>query len=157
MRPGSPTTPTRPPRSRPRSTPGSGTPALVSASTPAPGPACSRWGQAPTANGSLAVRWAQDTTGQFHLQVTVPSSTSGEVWVPLATAAQHQLRPDHRRDVPAPQRPVRHLRRGRRNLLLQFLVHTDGLTSRSAQLSKESADCGPLDGGDFPCLLVGRL
>jgi hypothetical protein len=43
-------------------------------------------GQVPTASGSLIVRWAQDTTGQFHMQVTSPSGTSGEVWVPLATA-----------------------------------------------------------------------
>jgi hypothetical protein len=43
-------------------------------------------GQIPTASGSLAVRWAQDTAGQFHLQVVSPSNTSGEVWVPLATA-----------------------------------------------------------------------
>ncbi|WP_203906193.1 carbohydrate-binding protein [Rhizocola hellebori] len=43
-------------------------------------------GQVPTANGSLIVRWAQDTASQFHLQVTSPSGTSGEVWVPLASA-----------------------------------------------------------------------
>jgi hypothetical protein len=44
-------------------------------------------GQVPTANGSLTVRWAQDATGQFHLQVTSPAGTSGEVWVPLASAS----------------------------------------------------------------------
>jgi hypothetical protein len=43
-------------------------------------------GQVPTASGSLTVRWAQDTAGQFHLQVTSPTGTSGEVWVPLASA-----------------------------------------------------------------------
>jgi hypothetical protein len=43
-------------------------------------------GQVPTASGSLIVRWAQDSTGQFHLQVVSPSGTSGEVWVPLASA-----------------------------------------------------------------------
>jgi hypothetical protein len=44
-------------------------------------------GQVPTASGSLSVRWAQDTAGQFHLQVVSPSGTSGEVWVPLASAS----------------------------------------------------------------------
>jgi hypothetical protein len=43
-------------------------------------------GQIPAANGSLTVRWAQDTTGQFHLEVSSPAGTSGEVWVPLASA-----------------------------------------------------------------------
>jgi hypothetical protein len=43
-------------------------------------------GQVPTASGSLAVRWARDTTGQFHLQVVSPGGTSGQVWVPLASA-----------------------------------------------------------------------
>ncbi|WP_062431628.1 alpha-L-rhamnosidase C-terminal domain-containing protein [Herbidospora daliensis] len=54
-----------------------------------PRPANVTWAQgaAPTARGALTVRWAQDNTRQFHLQVTSPSGTSGEVWVPLATAA----------------------------------------------------------------------
>jgi len=44
-------------------------------------------GQVPTASGSLTVRWARDTAGQVHLQVISPSGTSGEVWVPLASAS----------------------------------------------------------------------
>ncbi|HZN72183.1 MAG TPA: carbohydrate-binding protein [Micromonosporaceae bacterium] len=44
-------------------------------------------GQIPTASGSLIVRWARDTAGQVHLQVISPSGTSGEVWVPLASAS----------------------------------------------------------------------
>ena len=44
-------------------------------------------GQVPTASGSLIVRWARDTAGQVHLQVISPSGTSGEVWVPLASAS----------------------------------------------------------------------
>ena len=43
-------------------------------------------GQVLTATGSLIVRWAQDTAGQFQLQVASPAGTSGEVWVPLASA-----------------------------------------------------------------------
>jgi hypothetical protein len=43
-------------------------------------------GQVPTPGGSLTVKWARDTTGQFHLQVTAPAGTSGQVWVPLASA-----------------------------------------------------------------------
>jgi hypothetical protein len=44
-------------------------------------------GQVPTASGSLTVRWARDTAGQVRLQVVSPSGTSGDVWVPLASAA----------------------------------------------------------------------
>jgi hypothetical protein len=44
-------------------------------------------GQIPTARGSLTVKWARDTTGQFHLQVTAPTGTSGQIWVPLASAS----------------------------------------------------------------------
>jgi hypothetical protein len=33
------------------------------------------------------VKWAQDTAGQFHLQVTSPGGTSGQIWVPLASAS----------------------------------------------------------------------
>ncbi|GIH02279.1 hypothetical protein Rhe02_03460 [Rhizocola hellebori] len=44
-------------------------------------------GQVPTRYGALSVKWAQDVAdGQFHMQVVSPSGTSGEVWVPLATA-----------------------------------------------------------------------
>jgi len=43
-------------------------------------------GQVPTASGSLTVRWARDGAGQVQLQVVSPSGTSGEVWVPLASA-----------------------------------------------------------------------
>ena len=53
-----------------------------------PHPANLAWaqGQVPTAGGSLIVRWAQDSAGQRQLQVTSPAGTSGEVWVPLASA-----------------------------------------------------------------------
>lgn len=37
--------------------------------------------------GSLAVKWARDSAGWFHLQVTAPAGTSGQVWVPLASAS----------------------------------------------------------------------
>ncbi len=43
-------------------------------------------GQVPTGSGSLTVRWAADSSGQFHLQVVVPSGTSGQVWVPIASS-----------------------------------------------------------------------
>jgi hypothetical protein len=44
-------------------------------------------GQVPTAGGSLVVKWARDTAGQYRVQVTAPSGTSGQVWVPLASAS----------------------------------------------------------------------
>ena len=44
-------------------------------------------GQVPTRYGALSVKWAQDIAdGQFHMEVVSPPATSGEVWVPLATA-----------------------------------------------------------------------
>jgi hypothetical protein len=46
-------------------------------------------GQVPTATGPLSVKWAQSAAdGTFHLQVTSPAGTSGEVWVPLASATR---------------------------------------------------------------------
>ncbi|MFC4063559.1 alpha-L-rhamnosidase-related protein [Actinoplanes subglobosus] len=44
-------------------------------------------GSVPAAGGSLVVKWARDTAGQFRLQVTAPAGTSGQVWVPLASAS----------------------------------------------------------------------
>jgi hypothetical protein len=44
-------------------------------------------GQVPTPHGPLSIKWAQQTSDKkFHLQVVVPNGTSGEVWVPLASA-----------------------------------------------------------------------
>jgi hypothetical protein len=42
----------------------------------------------PTAQGALSVKWAQAVADRtFHLEVVPPAGTSGEVWVPLASAA----------------------------------------------------------------------
>jgi hypothetical protein len=44
-------------------------------------------GKVPTPNGGLSVKWAQATgKGKFHMEVVAPPGTSGEVWVPLASA-----------------------------------------------------------------------
>jgi hypothetical protein len=46
-------------------------------------------GQVPTPYDALEVRWAQDTDdGEFRMEVVSPAGTSGEVWVPLASATQ---------------------------------------------------------------------
>ncbi|RAO32634.1 Alpha-L-rhamnosidase [Micromonospora noduli] len=44
-------------------------------------------GQVPTPSSSIAVKWAQDSAGQFQIEVTAPAGTSGQVWVPLASAS----------------------------------------------------------------------
>jgi hypothetical protein len=45
-------------------------------------------GQVPTPQGPLGVKWAQAVAdGTFRMQVVSPPGTSGEVWVPLASAA----------------------------------------------------------------------
>jgi hypothetical protein len=54
---------------------------------PHPGALAWAQGQVPTASGAMTVRWAQDTAGQFQLQVVSPTATSGDVWVPLASAS----------------------------------------------------------------------
>ncbi len=55
---------------------------------PQPGDLSWAEGQVPTPHGGLTVNWAQDTgAGTFHMQVVSPSGTGGEVWVPLASAA----------------------------------------------------------------------
>jgi Bacterial alpha-L-rhamnosidase C-terminal domain len=54
---------------------------------PQPGDLSWAEGQEPTASGPVSVKWAQDSdSGTFHLQVVSPVGTSGEVWVPLASA-----------------------------------------------------------------------
>jgi alpha-L-rhamnosidase len=55
----------------------------------APQPGNLTWaeGKVPTPSGAITVNWAQDAgSGQFHMQVISPSGTSGQVWVPLASA-----------------------------------------------------------------------
>lgn len=45
-------------------------------------------GQVPTAHGPLSVKWAQSIADRtFHMEVVAPTGSSGEVWVPLASAA----------------------------------------------------------------------
>jgi hypothetical protein len=54
-----------------------------------PQPTDLKWAQGvvPTPSGGLSVKWAQDTRkGKFHMEVAAPPGTSGEVWVPLASA-----------------------------------------------------------------------
>ena len=55
---------------------------------PQPGSLLWAEGQVPTPSGAITVDWAQTaSSGQFNMQVTAPAGTSGQVWVPLASAA----------------------------------------------------------------------
>ena len=55
---------------------------------PQPGSLSWAEGQVPTPSGAITVDWAQSASaGQFNMQVTAPAGTSGQVWVPLASAA----------------------------------------------------------------------